>query len=258
MQSDRNMQFYTLYLDGSGDPGWVHPQGKSRAPNYILAGLAVRPEADLLVQDEVRGITAFLDKKYRERKISEMHFANLVGRYGEWRSVTKEDADQVEEKLLSLIDKIEPVVFATVVQKKKLMQRYETPIHPRMLSVQATLHRFNMWLNQNNACGIAIMDTEIYRQDKSLQDFVYNLKEKGTIIRGRDYDPRHEDKLERIINTLLFCQSHMSPGIQVADMIAYIVNRHYRVQTETELRWKVIKPYMQCYQDGSDPSVLPR
>lgn len=248
---------YTLYLDGSGDPGWVPPHGTSRSPNYILAGLAVRPDADLLIQEEFRGIIAFLDKNYHEQEISEIHFANLVGRHKKWSPVTKEDAAQVEGKLISLIGKIEPIVFATVVQKKKLKQRYgETAYHPRRLSVQATLHRFNMWLNRNNACGITVMDTEIYRQDKSLQDFVHHLKEVGAIIRGMYYSPTYRDKLEKVINTLLFCPSHMSPGIQVADMVAYIVNRQYRVPTEP--RWKVIEPYMQRYPGGSDPSVLPR
>ena len=46
------------------------------------------------------------------------------------------------------------------------------------------------------------------------------LRRKDTIIRGQTYNPRYEEHLEPIINSMLFTKSEDSIGVQLADFVA--------------------------------------
>jgi hypothetical protein len=130
----------------------------------------------------------------------------------------------------------------------------ERAYSPSSLALRATSHRFQMTLKRLESCGMVAMDSEVLRKDKELQEMVHRMKRVGANLRGLTYQPTYSDKLENVLNTVVFCPSHMSGGIQLADMVAYIIDRNCRARYEQG--WESIKPFFDKYGSKSEPSIL--
>jgi len=128
----------------------------------------------------------------------------------------------------NLIVSLKPRLFATAVNKIQLKYRYGIGAYPpKSLALRATIHRYSMCLNKNGMIGSVVLDEEEYRKDRELQTMTHEFRNHGVILRGESYQPRYEDKLERVLNTITFAPSHMSPGIQLADSISKAVFSHF-------------------------------
>ncbi len=223
---------YTLYLDACGDPGWCPPNGKSNAKHYVIAGLALTASSNLTANTEVERIlnkyvphTPWCATKYKR----EICYHHLIRGKGLYERLDHPQRLSMADEIFTLLLQLKPVLFATVVDKVRMKERYNIHAYdPKIFGIQATMHRFAMFLKrQTDGVGAVVMDPEEYRKDHLLQEMVRTFKSTGIIIRGCDYQPRYEEHLERILNTIAFSDSDLSSGIQLADVCCRTVWQHY-------------------------------
>jgi len=222
----------TLYLDADGDPGWCPPFGKSQLRWYVLAGVALAPESDLKARLEVeRILSKYIPDSVRRswpHRYYEICYHDIQRGKNVYSHLDHPQRKAMSDEIFGLILGLKPVLFATAVDKVNLKQRYGSNAHsPRSYALRATIHRYSMYLNKNSLIGTVLFDQEEYRKDKELQAMVHEFRRTGVILRGMHYQPRYEDRLERVLNTITFAPSETSPGLQLADVCSRSTWAHF-------------------------------
>ncbi len=222
----------TLYLDATGDPSWPAPFGKSKTNWYVISGPALQTDADYKARLEVDRILAKYVPDSEHRKwppqLYELHYTDIIGGHKLFSHLQPLQRKALSDEIFDLIVSLKPRLFATAVNKIQLKYRYGIGAYPpKSLALRATIHRYSMCLNKNGMIGSVVLDEEEYRKDRELQTMTHEFRSHGVILRGQNYQPRYEDKLERVLNTITFTPSHMSPGIQLADSISKAVFSHF-------------------------------
>jgi hypothetical protein len=221
---------YTLYLDSCGDPGWCAPNGKSQVRYYVVAGLALTTKVDLEAYSEVnRILTKYIGSATLRGYKLELCYHHLIRGKNQYEGLDHPQRLAMANEVFDLLLRQKPVLFATVVDKVRMKQRYGFQAHdPKLYGMRATMHRFAMFLKrQTDGVGNVMMDTEEYRKDHLIQEMVRTFKTTGIIIRGWNYQPMYEEHLERILNTIGFSDSDLSTGIQLADVCCRTVWQHF-------------------------------
>lgn len=251
---------YTLYLDSCGDPGWRAPNGNSTVKYYAVAGLALTSVADMTADQEVnRLLTKYIPDAESQGFKREICYHHLI--YGKDQYQNLEDTQRLTmaNEIFDLLLQLKPVLFATVVNKIRMKERYGVNAYdPKVYAIQATIHRFAMFLKrQTNGIGNVMMDSEEYKRDHLLQEMVRTFKRTGIIMRGWAYQPRYEERLERILNTIAFSDSDLSSGIQLADVCSRTTWQRY--EHNLSGRYNQLNPLWN--RQGTiiyEPSIIPR
>jgi hypothetical protein len=251
---------YTLYLDSCGDSGWCAPYGKSCVKYYVVAGLALTSEADLKASSEVNRILAKYvgSATWRGYKL-ELIYHDLIRGRGIYEGLDHPVRKAMADEVFGLLSQLNPVLFATVVDKIRLKERYGVNAHdPKLYGIRATIHRFAMFLtNQVNGIGNVMMDAEEYKKDRLIQEMITTFKIMGIIIRGWDYQPRYEERLTRILNNIGFADSTMITGIQLADVCCRTTWQHFEHSKSD--RYAELSPYWnRSATKVYEPSVVPK
>jgi len=184
----------------------------------------------------------------------ELHYSDLIGGRGIFTHLSPPQRKAFSDEIFNLIVTLDPVLFATAVDKTGLKRRYGTNAHwPKSLGLRATIHRYSMYLNSKGLIGSVVLDEEESLKDRQLQSMAHEFRTEGAILRGQSYQPRYEDKLERVLNTITFAPSHMSPGIQLADFVSKAAFYHFERAKDNRYNqianfWN--KPY--------EPSIVPK
>jgi Protein of unknown function (DUF3800) len=113
-----------------------------------------------------------------------------------------------------------------------------------------------MYLENHDLVGGIVVDEEEYRKDKELREMVHDFKNRGIILRSWNYNPRYENNLKRVLNSINFSPSNQSPGIQIADTISRATWSHFeRAKSDrfNQLGGLWNDPSTRTY----DPSVIP-
>lgn len=251
---------YTLYLDTTGDPAWLPPDGKSKVKYYVVAGLALSSNADIEANSEVSRITSSYISPWKSiGEKTELCYHHLMRGKGVYSQLDHPQRLKMADEVFALLLKLQTPLFATVVDKARLKQRYGVDAHdPKLLGIRATIHRFAMFLKrQVNGIGNVMMDAEEYRKDHAIQEMVRTFKTSGIIIRGWTYQPRYEEKLDRILNTIAFADSISSIGIQLADFCCRTTWQHFERQKSN--RFTQLSPLWNQTQCRTyEPSVIPK
>lgn len=248
---------YTLYLDASGDPGWPVPYGKSPHNFYVLGGLVLTPEAEAIVKEEIQ----ILIRTYilPSARTKELKYTPLIGGYAQFKHLQPVQRKELADKVFSLIDRVKPVIMATVIDKTRLKQKYgDCAYDPKVLAFQGIIARYSMNLKRCSTYGEIIMDDEEITKDNELQKYLGSLKTHGAIIRGRSYNPFCSERYEPLLNSLpLFSSSQESPGIQLADFVVKAVWMQY--VKGTSYRFEQIRPFLSSANGKVfEPSVFPK
>jgi hypothetical protein len=250
---------YTLYLDSCGDSGWCAPYGKSTVRYYVVAGLALTPSMDLKAYSDVsRILTKYVGSAtWRGYKL-ELLYHDLIRGKGIYEGLDHPQRLAMANEVFDLLGQLNPILFATVVDKVRMKERYGASAHdPKLYGMRATIHRYSMFLSHNKAIGNVMMDAEEYRKDRMIQEMVNTFKVTGCIIRGWNYQPRYEEKLDRILNTIGFAESAMITGIQLADICSRTTWQNF--EHGKGRRYAQLKPFWN-HVDGKvyEPSVVPK
>ena len=254
-----SIQSCILYLDTTGDPGWTPPYGRSQTRWYVVAGLALSPESDLQAYHETdRIIKKYIPRIEWNSPKFELCYHHLIRGKGVYSTITHPSRLAMANEVFAMILKLQPILFATAIDKLGMKQRYGVnAFDPKLLGIRATIHRFSMFLKRQKEVGGVTMDAEEYRKDRLIQEMVRTFKKTGIIIRGYTYQPRYVEKIDRILNTINFTASNMSAGIQLADFCSRTTWQHY--ERSKSSRFKQLSPlWDKSNNTVYEPSVFPK
>lgn len=219
---------YFLYADASADPGWPKPYGKSPSKYYVLAGLCIS-------EKKVGYMNELLDsikRKYiiaKGLKLKEFKYSALIAAKSEpWKNLTDVERKQVADDIFDALIKLDPVIFAIVIDKLAHRSKYNHPHQPDTLSMRFLMPRYEKFLLRNNENGVIIIDPSTKNSDDEIKQMISESKKSGVVLQSMiSPDPfRTDTKLPSITSTF-FSPSEDSAGIQFVDFIAYSIWSHF-------------------------------
>jgi len=200
---------YLLYVDESGTTHDLNQQ------YFVLAGFCVFERQGYWIANQLDQIAAKFDPA--DPAIVELHGSPMFGGRGRWRSYSREDRHQAIEDALKVFLQSHPSnrLFASVIKKSAV-----SPKDPVEVAFEQLASRFDRYLmrlhrNKDTHRGIIIFDKSTY--ETTIQSLATDFRTIGYtwgVIRNFSEVP-------------LFLDSKASRLIQLADLIAYAVFRHF-------------------------------
>ncbi len=220
---------YLLYLDGSGGADWPPPIGKSPTKFYVLAGLAIQPENWESAYNQVNDLISNYFPNPSKRP-EELHYTHLIARKGPYGLLSNDQRRELADGVFKIAKSINPTLFAIVVDKMAHYNKYKTPEPPKQLAFRFIAPHFSKFLDRKNETGIMIYDTEQARSDMFLRQFLETARKSGIVLQTwvPSYDPyRTQNRLDKVVESIFFLESHLSPIIQLADFCSYAIFSKY-------------------------------
>lgn len=248
--------YVTLYLDESGGKSWPRPWARNPDIHYVLAGLALDPTQDLEVHKSLPRLlrAAFAGKAGTP---PEFHYGDLINGRDLYALLTREERKALADKVFELLLRVRPVLLGTVVRKDWLKLKYgDRAVSPPEYAMNATAERFDRHLGETNQIGMLIMDTCGLADDKVVREIVHSSRSAGTRWVGATYKPRYNSSLDRVLNAITFSPSHMSPGVQLADAVAYATFSKF--ERNKGDRYNQLDPLWRRVGWFREPSRVPR
>ncbi|MFB6162408.1 MAG: DUF3800 domain-containing protein [Halococcoides sp.] len=213
-----------LYLDESGDPGWPSGYGGKSSRYFIYSGVTLTGEQNYEVKDR---LTKILSNHFRDHDTpEEVHYADAVHANGKYSQLSDPELSELRDDIFNLILDTEPTLMASVVDKVKMKERYGSDANnPKRYGLRATVDRFHKHLDEHDSVGTITIDSAERTLDRQLRELIYNAQEDGISLPGARY--KSDTTLPRIMDTITMTPSEMSPGIQLADVVAYQVYGEY-------------------------------
>lgn len=213
---------HLLYVDESGTPNDPNQH------HFVFAGISVFERQTYWLSKELDGIAARFNQS--DPNAVELHGSPMFSGKGMWRSIPKEDRIKAIKDCLTLVvnsDKTNKV-FGCVVKKSVI-----TPDDPVEHTFEQISSRFDHYLSrkhrQNDTQrGIIIMDKS------TVESTIQNLATDFRTI-GHSWGV-----LRNLSEVPLFLDSKASRMIQLADLIAYAMFRHY--ERGDDQFYKIIYP----------------
>ena len=200
---------YLLYVDESGtthDPNQQY---------FVLAGFCVFERQGYWISNQLDQIAARFDPA--DPAAVELHGSPMFGGRGQWRSHPKEDRHQAIEDALKVFLQSHPSnrLFASVIKKAAVSPK--DPVEAAFEQLASRFDKYLMRLHRNSDThrGIIIFDKSTY--ETTIQSLATDFRTIGYtwgVIRNFSEVP-------------LFLDSKASRLIQLADLIAYAVFRHF-------------------------------
>ncbi|MDZ7701795.1 MAG: DUF3800 domain-containing protein [Halobacteriales archaeon] len=205
-----------LYLDESGDDGEPPPHGNSPTQHIVYAGIIVTPGQNLELKEGAEYLLSrHFDSKGYERP-EELHYGDIINDRGNYKQLDGIEKKELSDDVFDLINQVEPVLMGTVMDKKNQLEKYDNPSHPKAYAFRWTVERFHYYLEEDSTAGMVIADAEEGKIDLILKNLLYEAKYDGiSIIKDKG------SRIPRIMDSVALTPSEMSPGVQIADFVAY-------------------------------------
>lgn len=245
-----------LYLDESGDGGWLPAHGgNSNEPYFVYAGAILTPRQNFEAKDRLNNI--FNEHFGRQNHPEEIHYADIVQRNGDFSTLSSAEKDDLTDDLFQLILDLEPTLMATVIDKDRLKRKYGSHANPpKRLAFRATIDRFHKYLREMEGVGSVTIDSSERSFDRQLRELIYDAQDSGIKLEGVD---QGDTTLPRLMDTVTMSPSEMSVGIQIADIVAYQVRHEFRYDNDSY----GFEALSDLFRDPSgvslvEPSVVPQ
>jgi hypothetical protein len=205
---------YLCYIDESGDPGPAGSRHLILAAAVLFEGRWswVRQDLNRLLQGYSPAGTTIL---------RELHCADVRRRKGEFRILSKQQSEDLLRDACDLVTSMlstEIRLFAVVIDKSWWFSR-----HPQAgkydIYVQAfeeLASRVDLFLRRRHAEGFS--SKGLFIVDQSTTDLSSNLRR---MLGKVQMSGTKWSQVYNLIETVLFLQSHESPGIQLADLCSF-------------------------------------
>lgn len=212
---------YLFFVDESRDSQYHYHLG-------LLAegDVAARVEAALNDLSE-RAIDLGATSRWRP----EFHAVDIFHGNGEWTKGTIPLRAQVLEEALETISRFGVEVIARGVNLAAFGKRY-TEVDPYGWEFSNLLERLNERLTALGAYGLVIADQQ-HEYAEGLRYDLSHAKQYGT-------GGYRSQKLERIIDTAHFVDSHRSRMVQLADLAAFVLRRRASRCPERDARLEAL------------------
>lgn len=256
------MDSCTLYIDASGDPGWVKSDKGNTTEWYTMSGVVFTPNQDMHAKakiDEILGkyIPSDVREAHPDQKY-ELHYADLICGNNIYHTLERNQKKAMADEVFNFLLGIQTTLISTSVNKRELKASYgEKAWNPKLVAIRSVVAKFSMYLTRHDMIGYIVFDEEDYKNDKRTRDAIYEFKKYGTRYASKRYAPSKMVDLHNVLNTIQFCPSELSPGIQCADFVARAIwNHHERGKSD---RYRQIEPLWErdgekTYGDTALPS----
>ncbi|MFI4940595.1 MAG: DUF3800 domain-containing protein [Burkholderiales bacterium] len=203
---------HLLYVDESGSVSDISQE------YFVLAGVSVFERQTHWIEQKLNEIaTCFNTVSPHEL---ELHGSPMRSGKGAWRKILKPDREQAIKDALQfgIVDQPDDAVrlFGTVVKKSKL-----TGIDPVVHSFEQITSRFDMFLQRRY--------TKFKDPQRGLMLFDESTTEQRiqTLAREFKYSGHSYGKTRNYSEVPVFLDSRASRLIQLVDLVAYSIFRHY-------------------------------
>lgn len=201
---------YLIYLDEAGS--------SEQEPIHVIAAIALQDNKWLGVETAVEGIVEQYVPE-EDRPKFEFHASDLFQGHGYFEDWERKVRIEVLEALLKVITDHGLSVVYGAVHKARLHAQYRYPADHHSLAFLLCAERIERWFVRTcpNETGMLIADETKAKAEikKSLKQY----RKSGIPLGIRD------ERLEHIIDTIHFADSHESFGIQLADFCSYVIKR---------------------------------
>lgn len=203
-------RLHLLYLDESG-----HPDD----PNsgfFVLAGFAVFERQTHWLE---RQLDAIVDRfPACEGNAIELHGSEMYGGKNAWRGIAPEARSQAVVDILSLLSdrRLNLRIFASVIEKSRMASHVILRRSFENVAAAFDAYLQSLYRRRDPQRGLIIVDKSNYEQQ--LQELSHAFKHNG----------HQTGKLRNLAEVPLFLDSKASKLIQMADIVAYWIFRHFQ------------------------------
>jgi Protein of unknown function (DUF3800) len=202
---------HLVYIDETGSVG----KGAKNQPLLTLA-------AALVHEDKVQPLTeAFREVAWKHLgrlpADFELHGNEIWGGNGPWRSLGPAELIAVYEDAIAVLNDLDIGVSYASIHKERLHARYagDADGNAYLLALQFLLEK----IDKIRGNKILIADEQKEHQLRAVK-MVADLQDWG----GGEVPGA---KLRTVIDSMHFVSSHTSPGVQLADLVAYALQRRW-------------------------------
>ena len=217
------------YLDESGNTGFRLDD--SAQPFHMIAAVIVR-------EDRVREMTSLLDHlAYRaptRKPLTEYRGSDLFGGRGNWEGVSPTQRIKEYAKALAVLGQVEAgVAYASITKPALEKMQYSPEPNPHLIALQFLIEKLEKWIRrpdiQKDALSrrALLVADENHEQEQYSIDLINEMQTVGGPI-GATYGL--DITLDHLVDTIYFDRSERNRGIQLADLVAYIVNRYQKAK----------------------------
>lgn len=216
------------YLDETGNTGDRLDDPDN--PTLVLAAVLVHEEQVQPLARAMEGlVTTILDVQPGQ---VELHGCAIFQRTGRWKRVSVDKRVEVYSKAIDLLAAHECVVAHSSIDKPELKRQYATPGNPYLLALQFLCEKLDKWarIQQGDRSRILLVADETKEQETGALSLVADMQRWGSPI-GSGIS-----QLKHVIDTMHFVSSRTNPGVQLADLVAYVLQRQWALPQEPSKR----------------------
>lgn len=218
---------YLMYVDESGQREY----GANTSRYFVLCALAVPVASWQLINNQMHELKlSYFGTPTVEIKSSWLRFPDSRRkRYLDPFGIHEAGLTEFVDRLYTdILDRSELVLFASVVDKIQMAQKYVAPQSPSSLAYRLLFERFQHFLETRDEAsfGLVVFDkiTDAASQAQGYENLL-SKQHLRYLMKGTDFVP-----IKNIVEGLLFIPSHENNFIQLADLCAYNVFRQFKEQ----------------------------
>lgn len=233
---------YLLYVDESGKSALADPQ----QPHFVYSGVLIRDDywPDVAKDFEV------LIKNYcsatSEISEFEFHAVDLEHKKGPFKNLNLQERDTICSKILSVVPKNRLKLFGIAIDKSKFTPRNDSPFE---VAFKFLLERLEQYFQRyERRYGIKNRAIIIMDEQKGREENLRESLKKYRLIGTPHIRPDH------LIETVFFLPSFCSPGLQLADFVAYHFAKHLKMEARG-LQWDKFRLIEPCFDRTGGKTV---
>lgn len=208
------------YLDESGNTG-----GNLEDPDqpfHLIAAVMVPEDQIQALSSVFHRLPAFAEEP---RLIRELRGADLYSGKGPWRSFTPSERIDTYREALELLGQHGAFVAHASIDKRALRQSASSgPKMPHLLALRFLAEEINSYLKQQHdplKQRTLLIADETDEHEAYAHGLVAQMQSREPSLAGGP-------ALTRIVDQVHFVQSETSPGVQLADLAAFVLTRRRR------------------------------
>ena len=209
------------YLDESGNTG--KRLDDPVQPHHFVAAVLVR-------EDRIRDMTARLDSLARvaptTSPLGEYRGSELFSGLGAWVDVPPRQRVAEYKRALTVLRDVDAVVAHASIDKPQLAARHPASRpNPHLFALRFLMEEVQRWVvRQADPLGRRILQVadENDEQEQDVIDLIAQMLADGGPVRG---PTETAITLDSFVDNVYFVRSERSRGIQLADLVAFILRR---------------------------------
>jgi len=163
----------------------------------------------------------------------EFHASDLWNGRPPFDKVRREQAQTITEQCVWIIQSLGLEIFAGIVDKKKLSGTIYATANPIDMAFRLCMEQIEGWMAAHAPSEISVIIFDDAKETKNAIKSAFRSYRRK--VRSADHN---RGKLRHVVDDIFFGDSSDSVGIQIADVCAFLIDRHIRGKEDTEYLYK--------------------